>query len=302
MRPEGAFVAERALAVHSDRLVRRPPAAGELAADLGTAIPRVEQALAEALTELLGARPEVTCGKLERTGAARLHKLVDAVALNCALGTGDARLLVLSIAHADVMAVTDQVFGGAGERSATRPDRLSGAAELVARRLEAAVGEALDSAFELPAALQPAMRSEVLGRFVSAADTGEFLLLTASVARGGEGGWTMRLMLRPEQAAVLLQAGGMSSSQGQNGPRRPDETPFAGLALPLTAVLAELRMPLAQLSRLAVGDVLPLPTAGLARLKLAENEIARGEIGSREGLLALRLTRIAWMEQGNHDD
>nr|WP_301332498.1 FliM/FliN family flagellar motor C-terminal domain-containing protein [Parerythrobacter lacustris] len=72
--------------------------------------------------------------------------------------------------------------------------------------------------------------------------------------------------------------------------------------MPLTAVLGEIRAPVARLARLAPGDVLPLAISGQARLRVGGIEIARGQIGATDGQLALRLTHIAWTEKRHGHD
>lgn len=303
MRPEGVLVAERPLAQHSERLVKRTPGAGEVGVTLGAALPRIEHGLADALADLIGARPKVACAKVERTSAARLHKLVDAVAVNCMLAEAGTELAVLSLGHSDALMLTDQVFGGPGARVGLRPERLSGAADRIAGRLVQLVGEALASAFDRSEPLQPAAHSEVLGKFVSASDPGEFFLLAVTVSRGGQGDWGLRLILRPEQAARLLRGAPRPGGPAPGGDSESPETGrFAEVAMPLTAVVAEIRAPVARIARLAPGDVLPLATSGQARLRIEEVDIARGQIGAADGQLALRLTHIAWTEKRHGND
>lgn len=270
---------------------------------LGAALPRIEHALADALADLIGARPQVACAKVERTTAARLHKLVDAVAVNCLLAEAGTELVVVSLGHADALMLTDQVFGGSGARPGVRPERLSASADRVAGRLVPLVGQALASVFDRGEPLQPAIRSDVLGKLVSASDPGEFFLLAVTVSRDGQGDWGMRLILRPEQAARMMQGAlhtGGSSRNGDAG--NPEANRLPDVAMPLTAVLGEIRAPVARLARLAPGDILPLAISGQARLRIAEIEIARGQIGAADGQLALRLTHIAWTEKGHGND
>lgn len=303
MRPEGAFVAERPLARHSERLVRRSPDAGEIGTMLGATLQRIEPALADALADLIGTRPQVTCAKVDRTSAARLHKLVDAVAVNCVLADGDSGLVVLSLGHVDALMLTDQVFGGSGARPGVRPERLSGSADRVAERLFPLVGEALAGAFERGDPLKPSARCDVLGKLVSASDPGEFFLLAVTVSRDGQADWGMRLILRPEQAARLLQGarrGGGSSRSGD--PEGPEAHTMPDVTMPLTAVLGEIRAPVARIAGLAPGDVLPLAVSGQARLRIGEIEIARGQIGVTDGQFALRLTQVGWTGKGPEND
>ena len=126
---------------------------------------------------------------------------------------------------------------------------------------------------------------------------------SASVARAGQGEWQLLLILRHDHAARLLDGNSAPAVSRDRGDRRhPDAAPFDGLAMPLTAVLAEMRVPVSRVSRLAPGDVLPLAITGQARLRIAGTEIGRGQIGTSDGALALRLTQLAWNAKGIEND
>ena len=297
MKPTGTLIAERPLARHSELLATRPPQVGELAKALAGKAARLESALAGELAELLGgAKPVVTCGKVEKAASPKLHKIVDSVAANFLLaGPGGAQVLA-SLDYHSALVLTDQVFGGAGDWTAAKPDRLPASASLTLRRMGDVLGAALAAAFDRPEPLALSARSEVLGKFITARDNDTFLAPRAEVAVGDAKPWSVLLVLREAHAAQLLdeRAGAAPAPKGVGDRRRPDAKPFADVPLPLTAVLARLTVPVSRISDMQPGDTLPLSIGRNVSLRLADREIARGEVGACDGALALRLTSIAW--------
>ena len=72
----------------------------------------------------------------------------------------------------------------------------------------------------------------------------------------------------------------------------------------LWLMLARMALPVSRISDLRPGDTIPLALGRSVALKLADTEIARGEVGACNGALALRLTSIAWNSpsKGPHND
>lgn len=296
MKQQDTLIAGRALARHSELLATRPPEAGELARVLAGKAVRLESALSEELADLLGsARATVRCGKVEKTTAARLHKIVEPVAANFLLDAGSGAQIVASLDYHAAMVLTDQVFGGEGDWSADRPEVLPVSADLTLQRLGPALGGALASLFGEPAAMTLSARSAELGKFVPAVDGDTYLLLSADIAVGESQPWRVLLVLREAHAALLLEERDAAPGRGEAGDRRrPDAKPFADVPLPLTAVLARMQFPVSRIAGMRPGDTIPLALARDVSLLLAETEIARGEVGAHDGALALRLTSIAW--------
>ncbi|RIV85793.1 flagellar motor switch protein FliM [Aurantiacibacter zhengii] len=296
MRQSGTIVAARPLARHSELLATRPPEAGELAKALAARATRLESALADELADLLGGmRARVTCGKVDRANVARLLKVVDAVAANFQLAGDDGVQVLASIDYHGALVLTDQVFGGAGEWSAARPVRLPASVDLTLQRIGDVLGKALSASFDLAAPMALASRNDVLGKLVSPRDSDSFLTLRAEIAVADAQPWSVLLAVREAHAAKLLdEQPHCFAAPGAGDRRRPDAKPFAAIPLPLTAVLARMDMPVSRISDLRPGDTIPLAIGRSVALKLAETEIARGEVGTCDGALALRLTSIAW--------
>ncbi|MCL6252181.1 FliM/FliN family flagellar motor switch protein [Altererythrobacter sp. KTW20L] len=303
MISEGFLKAERALAQHSNRLGVRAPAPEELAGALGEAAKRLSRALAEGLRPLLGGDlAEVTCGKVEKSAAPRLHKMIDAVAVNLVLEDAGGAQLLASLDYPSALVLTDQVFGGPGEAPSQLPDRLPAATDLTMARLADVLGEALGQAFEREQPMTLAARSEVLGKLVRARDEDTFLTMRCDVALAGKMPWSLLLVLRQSQAELLLADHARAPRATAADAARPLAEPFATLPLELVAVLAEMQLPVSRVSTLQPGDTIPLVIPAQIPLRLANVTLARGQAGSADGALALRLTHISLPHEGLAQD
>ncbi len=292
MRSEGYLKAERALAQHSERVARRAPEPDELAARLAAAAPRLEGVLADELAALLGGdRPQVTCGKVERAAAPRLHKMIDPVAVNWLFADAAGGELLVSLGLGGALALTDMVFGGPGAVPAVLPERLPKSTDLALARAADAIGLALGKVLERDGALAVAARHDVLGKLVPARDDETFFTLRAQVVQGGGAPVDLLVVLRLSHAARVLAEGSVPAPVMQpTAAYAAASEPFASVPLPLVAVLAEVRLPVRRIAALKAGDIIALPMPRDVPLKLGTKEIARGQAGSADGQLALRIT------------
>ena len=296
MRSEGFLKAERALAQHSEQLARRAPEPDQLAAMFAALAPRLEQALAGELAALLGGdRPRVTCGKVERVAAPRLHKMIEPVAVNWLFEEAGGSQLLVSLGLSGALAVTDMVFGGPGLAPSVLPERLPKSTDLALAKMAESLGAALGMALEREEPMPLAMRSDVLGKLVRARDDESFLALRCGVAQEGASPVELVLVLRLSHAPRLLAEGGVPAPA-----RRPSPSyaalaePFASLPLPVVAVLADLKLPVRRISALKPGDLIPIAVGRDVPLRLQGKDIARGQAGAFDGVLALRITSTGW--------
>lgn len=296
MRSEGYLQAERALAQHSERLARRAPEPDELAARLAAVAARLEQALAEHLAALLGGdRPQVTCGKVERAAAPRLHKMIDPVAVNWLFADAAGGELVVSLGLGGALALTDMVFGGPGAVPAVLPERLPKSTDLALARAAESIGAALARALERDEALMLQARHDVLGKLVPARDDETFLTLRAQVVQGSGAPVDLLLVLRLTQAPRVLAEGVVAAPAVRpTADYIAASEPFASVPLPLVAVLADITLPVRRITALKAGDIIALPIPRDVPLRLGAREIARGQAGSADGHLALRITSTGW--------
>lgn len=299
MRSEGYLKAERALAQHSDRLARRAPEADELAALLAGAAGRLEKALADDLATLLGGdRPQVTCGKVERAAAPRLHKMIDPVAVNWLFADPAGGELLVSLGLGGALALTDVVFGGPGAVPAVLPERLPKSTDLALARAADAVALSLGKALERDGALVLAARHDVLGKLVPARDEETFLTLRVQVVQGTGAPVDLLLVLRLSQAARVLAEGAViAPAVKPEADYAATNEPFASVPLPLVAVLAEIRLPVRRITALKAGDIIALPMPRDVPLTLGGKTIARGQAGSADGQMALRITSTGWTKK-----
>lgn len=296
MRTEGYLKADRALAQHSERLARRAPEPDELAARLAAAAPRLERALAEDLAALLGGdRPQVTCGKVERAAAPQLHKMIDPVAVNWQFADAAGGEVLVSLSVGGALALTDMVFGGPGAVPAVLPERLPKSTDLALVRAAESVGAALGKALERDAAMVLMTRCDVLGKLVPARDDEAFLTLRAQVVQGSGTPVDLLLVLRLSQAPRVLAEGMVAAPAVRpTADYVAASEPFASVPLPLVAVLAEITLPVRRITTLKAGDIIALPIPRDVPLRLGNKEIARGQAGSADGQMALRITSTGW--------
>jgi flagellar motor switch protein FliM len=296
MRSEGYLKADRAMAQHSERLARRAPEPDELAARLAAVAPLLESALADNLAALLGGdRPQVTCGKVECAAAPHLHNMIDAVAVNWQFADAAGGEVLVSLGVGGALALTDMVFGGPGAVPAVLPERLPKSTDLALARAAESIGAALARALERDAALALQVRHDVLGKLVPARDEETFLIMRCQVVQGSGFPVDLLLVLRLSQAPRVLCEGVVAAPAVRpTADYVAASEPFASVPLPVVAVLAEIKLPVRRITALKTGDIIALPIPRDVPLRLGTREIARGQAGSADGQLALRITSTGW--------
>jgi flagellar motor switch protein FliM len=304
MKSPGILIAERPLAQHSERLAASTADPKEIALSLEEALPALRDAIVAALSELTGhARPEVAFDKVERMAASKAHRLLEPVGVHMLLGMRGAGEILLALGRASALMLTDRMFGGSGATPAKLPDSLPAAARLTMERMGETLGRAIATGLACPAPLALAQRNDVLGKLLPARDPDMFFLLRCTIAIGEGDAWPLHLIVRESEVEKLLAgAGGTTAARPRGDRRRPDGVPFGDMAMTLTAVLAETRIPVGRLSALRPGDILPLPLRAKVPLRLGAVEIAHAQAGSEDGHMALRLTRIVWNERNTENE
>jgi flagellar motor switch protein FliM len=296
VRPEPFFKAERAIAQHSVQLGRRAPEPDQLAALLAVAAPRLEQAVAAQVAALIGGDlPVVACSKVERCNAQRLHKMIDPVAVNWLFDHPVGGQVLVSLGIGSALALTDMVFGGPGVPPAILPDRLPKSADIALVRAAEGIGAALGHALERDDPFTVAMRSDVLGKLVRARDDEGFLALRCCITQGNAASLDLTVAMRLSHAPMLL-AEGFAAAPPASVPLADASLrlPFADLPMQVVAVLADLKLPVARIAALKPGDMIALSIPHEVPLRLQGKDIARGQAGTAEGMLALRITKTGW--------
>ena len=293
MNTEHTFVAERAAAQHCAELLRRGPEPGDMLPALGRAGERLARALAPALSDLIGGEaPTVTALPPSELRESELAAELGALAANILLAPAAAGVnLLASIEGGAVLRLVDRAYGGKGEPGGPLPHSFPLSAEMLIARLEVLLARCLGEALgEAPLrALRRNPRIEELAPFPAGA---RLALLPIEVMEGARAPWKLRLILPLAALPKVLGSTPGSAARPPMGPADPAAAPFAEVPLPLVATLVDMKVPLAAISALEPGSVLPVAVARAVPLSIAGAIIARGSIGAQDDLVAIRLTQI----------
>lgn len=295
MKPERPFVAERLAAMHSDALLRPR----EEQVDLLPSLDRMARALAlrlgAALAPLCGEGVEVAASPAEEMDMAMLTVAIGHLAGNSLVEAGPANgKFLLSVDAAAILRLVDRAFGGNGELPAEFPAQFSLSAQLVASRIEAAVLAAAAPAFGFAHAglLKPVQSESNIATLAPFPDDSRVVTCTLEVTRGAETAWSITLAF-PLATLAALSAADNGASDHEPRPRPgPAEGPFAEIPLPIRAVLVDMKLPLAAVSSLQPGQILPVAVARNVPLMAGSITLARGTVGELDDRIALKITQL----------
>lgn len=312
-----AFARLGVAAQHCAELTERGPRPEEREALLDAWRRDAARLLAEDLSGLLaGERLQVRFEPPELLPGSAVLARVGPVAANCLLRCGAAgETALLTCDFGTALALTDRSFGGEGRGEGDPPSQLPRSAALLIDEIAGMVAAATSRAAkgDDPLIRPQADGTGVIARSENAARLRPFapdahcavLALVIADAHGRE--WRMMLGMERERLDRLLAdvrpadpgpEGRSALARGGAARRRADSAaaPFGDIPLPLHAVLAEFDLPLARLQALAPGDRLPLAPARRVPLRIGDEVLAHGSIGTFEDRIALRLSRLS--EQG----
>lgn len=293
MKPERNFVAERALAQHCAELLPRPPAPAELLPALARLGERCARTLGEGLADLLGGEaPAIAVVPPVEQSETELAEAIGPLAANCLLASGVPGVTLLASLEARAtLQLIDRAFGGRGEAPTSLPEAFPLSAELLIGKLELRIAAALQAALGQGEVrpLRSNSRFAELAPYPAGARIA-VLVLTIAQAQGAD--WRLTLAL---PLALLPRLLGDHVPPAPSAPRSADPAaaPFAAVPLPLSATLVEMKLPLAAVSRLEVGAVLPVAVARAVPLAIGGKVVARGTVGAQDDRVALKLTQIA---------
>ena len=297
MKPERAFVADRMLASHSADLLRAGPPPVDLVPAFTACGERVARILSRALAPLLaGEAPVVRASAARECEAGELGVTIAPLAANSllALGDGPGRLLA-SIEAEPVLRMVDRAFGGRGMVPNPLPDRFPLSAELMIARLEAVICDSLAQALDGTVALRPVERSGSLAEIAPFGQGTMLALLSLDVEEASGEGWSITLAAPLAVLEALFgkpaPAAARDRQAARPAMRQPGDAPFADLPLTISAVLVDMAMPVAALSGLKAGDIIPVAVARNVPLMVGETCIARGTIGACDDRVAVQVTQ-----------
>lgn len=297
MKPQRAFVAERAAAQHCAELLRRGPEPAELLPQLTRLGERFARQLADGLAALDGGEaPAVTPRPVRETSFAELATGIGALAANSLLAAGAVAVpLLASLEAGAVLRLVDKAFGGRGEAPAMLPDRFPLSAQLMIQRVEAMVVERLCAALGADGAVRGLRRDGDLHELAPFRADTPLAVLELEVMEGLRAPWLVTLALPFATLAELFGHGDRPPAALAAAPRAADPAaaPFADVPLPLTAVLVDMQVPLATISALEPGMVLPVAVARAVPISIAGSVIARGTVGAQDDRVAIKISTIA---------
>lgn len=298
MKPERAFVAERMLAQHCPELLR--PAAAPV--PLMPALTRLGDGAARALSAALaplsaGEAPLVRCRSPRECTMAELAKDIAPLAANSLLTLGSPDMPVLASIDAEaVLRMVDRAFGGRGDAPKPLPTAFPLSAELMVTRLEGVVVAALDQAFAAmiggAGPVQPLRRDGCILQLAPFAEGETLGVVTLEVDDPGRSPWTVTLAF-PHTLLVKL-FGDPERGPVRPAPRarpNPADEPFGAVPLTISAVLVDMRIGFAELSKLQPGQILPVAVARSVPLKVGDKTIAHGTIGALDDRVAVQIAQ-----------
>ncbi|WP_226017583.1 FliM/FliN family flagellar motor switch protein [Novosphingobium sp. FKTRR1] len=296
MKPERAFIAERAVARHSPALSRREPSPADLMPVMEIGLERLVRAMRGALAPLVGGiPPQVACPRPEET---TLEEFVDSAPSLAAwsvyaAGTGSDRLLSV-VDGETLLRLVDRAFGGPGDAPLPLPRELPLSTELMVQRLEAILALRLGEALEAKPAIRPLRRDNRLDQVQPYAPGTRLVVLTVEVSEAGRVPWSMRLAI-PAAALGRIVALPVRPAPGtrRRGPADPMSAPFSDMPLPVAALLVDMEMPLSTISDFAVGQVLTLPIARSVPVSVAGRTLAHGAIGAVDDRVAIQISQLS---------
>lgn len=297
MKHARAFIAERRAAQHCAELLRRGPQPSELLPALTRAGERLARLLAAALAPLTGGEaPEVRAEAATRGTADDLGRLIAPLAASSLLALpAHGTPLLVSLEAGAVLRQVDRAFGGKGEAPEPLPDAFPLSAQLMIGRLEALVAAQLARALGTAEPLAPLRREGSLTELAPFDPAAPLAIQCFEVCEGLRGPWKLVIALPLAALTELFSHGERPAAARSRGPRAADPAaaPFADLPLPLSALLVDMQVPLATISTLAPGVVLPVAVARAVPLRAGDAVLAHGTVGAQDDRVAIKLTRIA---------
>ncbi len=311
-----AFANARPQAAHCSDLIKTGPRPEEQAENLAVWRRDVGRELSQDLSELLsGARLSVTLSDPETLPGSEVFSRIGPVAANSLLRCGkDDHTLLLSFNLKTALAMTDRSFGGEGRiDDAEVPEQLPRSAAMLTDQAAKIVAQAIartsfgseHASFD---GAERSLKADVIVRSESATRLKPFgheALCTVFVldcceekAPGGPISWKAVLAVPTERFEHLIPgASSPTKDQPEDGQAgEADMGPFADIPLELGAVLAEFEMSLSDLERMAPGDKIPLCVPREIPLRMGDEVLGHGTVGTRDDKLAVKLTRFAKSE------
>lgn len=293
-----SFASARPVAQHCAELTKRGPRPEERAEHVAAWTRDLASELSPELGQLFSAgKLHVTISEPEMLAAAQVYERIGAIAVNNLLRCGDSgETALLSLDMATAIALTDCSFGGEGNPPDQIPSQLPRSAALLVEQVAGMIAGviALSSGASSTARGDVLVRSESVTRLKPFPSDAEVALFAITLAQGAFAEWNLMLAVASDGLDALLPGMGVSRPARPRSAAAHDGTaaPFAAMPLGLEAVLSELEMSLGQLDRLAPGDEIPIAVPRELPLRIGDQVLAVGALGTLDNRMALRITRV----------
>lgn len=291
MKPQHDFIAARPAAQHCEELLARaagPIDTGKVAEQLAG---RICDALPGELQPLLGKQLRVSAGPATRKTATALFQQIGKpkASYRIALRGGGMSCLV-SIDLGAAISLTDRLFGGSGTSPDDAPEALPLSASLAVERIVAAIAMSAIGDRQLVRDCDIHHHADA-ARLAAFPRRDQCMAWHFTVLQGDHAPWDFCFALLESTLDALVSD---ATRQGRTTPSfsaAASSAPFRDLPLPLTATVAEMRLPLARLYALKAGDILPFPIQRDVPLRLGQTVIAHGSIGAMDERIALQINQ-----------
>lgn len=293
MKPEGAFIAERAAAQHCAQLLRVPARPADDRPALARLASRLARAFDLLLGPMLGAGDATfVAGQINQSDPAALMLGTPPLAANSLLAIGtDGAPLLASIDAGAVLRMVDRAYGGRGVAPSPLPDAFPLSAQLLISRLEGLVVRAIAEAAAIdPSMVQPVRRDASLSQLAPFADDTPLTILSVRINDGQEP-WDIVLAFPAAATPALIGVAEPQRTTPAGSPASPEDAPFADLPLTVRAVLVDMAMGFSALARLEVGQILPVAVARSVPLIVGDRTIAHGTVGGLDDRVAIQITK-----------
>ena len=294
-----SFAGARPVAQHCAELTERGPRPEERSEHVSAWCRDLAGELAQELGQLFSAgKLHVTVSDAEMLKGKDVFERIGPIAVNNLLRCGDSgQTALLSLDMATAIALTDCSFGGEGNPPDQVPSQLPRSAAMLVEQVAGMIAGVivLSSGAGSSAHGDVLVRSESVARLKPFGAEAEVALFSITLAQGAFAEWNLLLAVANDKLDAILPGMGPRPATRSRSSQASDGTsgPFATMPMGLEAVLSELEMSLGQLDRLAPGDEIPLSIPRELPLRIGDQVLALGALGTLDNRMALRLTRLA---------
>jgi len=301
MKPEGALIAERAVARHCDELIaRKKKAAVDPLDDLARLGELMPPLLQDGLSKLCaGAKVNVQVGKPVEQEGDRGQPGDDDPLLESMIAVGRKKAIITaSIPTSAVMRLVDLALGGSGSSYQIADGNLPLSARMMVGRVQQVAVAVLAAALELPESTFVQLGDSDVGREAKEVlSSCKRAVLPVNISLGAEEAWQLSFAFPGPSFAAVFDGHESDDVDGRLGVHSSNgamaSEPFGTVPLPVSAILVDMPVSVSILSKLKVGMVLPVSVARSVPLKAGDQVIAHGSVGAMDERAALQITRTA---------